>query len=354
MKKNIFDGMLFLQIVEEENPEDENYKYPELHLNIWEIEKKSFLDVGLMLSTSEPAKFILLALPWIIKDSNIVDLECCLSNNEALKAVFNESLELTDRVENGGYKVINNFKESADFNIVKFDSSIQCVTEFNTDASIIAIDIEKLKKFSRKINDAAMKMYIRFRLDNLPISFYKVGIEQCDNVFHSSWQNIEIIDFRVNVRRNVPLDLLKKIKAKDFFKERELQFSPEGAEIKFLKFSKVHLFLMKSQSEEIVFEDKWFRSCRSLEDEGFWAKYSNSKDVVVKQSLGYQWSRVAAREGETSFDEYVILARFKKWQFASKRYAFIMLIAGIVGSVIGNLIFIYIPIIIMCLRSLGE
>ena len=114
---------------------------------------------------------------------------------------------------------------------------------------------------------------------------------------------------------------------------------------KFVQFSKVHLFLMKSRDQDIVFEDNLFKACRSLEDENFWANYSlpvsadnreKKKSLIhVKQSLGYQWTKitlVAADGTETPVKEYGILARYKNVRFGIFKFVIIALIVGALGN----------------------
>ena len=166
-------------------------------------------------------------------------------------------------------------------------------------------------------------MYVRFRVKNVPEHFYRVTITPRDTIFLSSWQRTEIIDFRMNVRRGVPSGFEQLVNAT------------------FIDFKKVHLFLMKSSDQDIVFEDKLFRSCRSLEDEHFWANYSidvNSKEEEkelsrkrVKNSLGYQWTKTIVNGLPIS--EFGTLARFKNVRFGLVKF---VIAAGLVGA-LGNI-----------------
>lgn len=142
----------------------------------------------------------------------------------------------------------------------------------------------------------------------------------------SSWQRTEIIDFRLNVRRGVPLGLEHSIG-------------------RFVQFAKVHLFLMKSRNQDIVFEDTLFKACRSLEDEKFWADYSlpkvadsraRKKNLAhVKKSLGYQWTKVSVATAGgtiTPVKEYGILARYKDVRFGILKFVLIALVVGALGN----------------------
>jgi hypothetical protein len=188
-------------------------------------------------------------------------------------------------------------------------------------AHVLSLDIAQLRTKSNGLSSSSPKLYVRFRIRSVPKSFYCVGIAQRDRWWVSSSQRTEIIDFRLNVRRGVPADLERSI-------------GP------FVDFSKVHLFLMKSREQDIVFEDTLFKSCRSLEDEEFWAGYSSDGTEAdkrnsllnVKQSLGYQWSKKGGPDNKAPVKEFGILARFKKVEFGIGKFLVWVLILGALGN----------------------
>lgn len=309
---------------------------PELHLNIWEKKRwvffeSAFLDIGLMLDASDTAQTFEFVLPWTVKDEDLEDLSLRLQDRGATPAIFNESW--VSSASNGSAGLITDPVTRDVFSVVETHSDLK-VHEHNrgTKQSQIAIrlDVPALKTKSESAAPSARRMYVRFRVKNVPRSFYRVRINPRDRIFLSSWQRTEIIDFRMNVRRGVPLEFEQVMKGR------------------FVEFSKVHLFLMKSRDQDIVFEDKLFRSCRSLEDELFWASYSlpvRPNDWYmfwsrqrVKNSLGYQWTKVITKDlttgANTLVKEFGTLARFKKVRFGIIQF---IIVAGLVGAV-GNAI----------------
>lgn len=330
----LFYGLLCLASNTRDNNGDNtsagaSERHPELHLNIWEREV-SFLDIGLKVPITQPEETLYLLFPWGITEDDVEDLsDRIIREKGAVNAVFNESWDLTIGHDDGAY-VSDPASGEALFTIISLQNSFS-QSSWDSKGGVIhgiAINVPSLRGKSISRSPTAKEMYVRFRVKNIPKTFYRVGIEQKDQFFLSSWQRTEIIDFRVNVRRGIPVGLEKLLNAH------------------FLSFKKVHLFLMKPREEEIAFQDSLFKSCRSLEDENFWAAYSldsaasaaelqmNLKNI--KNSLGYQWTKLAPlSEGGEAFRpirEYSTLARFKTLRFGMASFIFSVLIFGAAGN----------------------
>ena len=305
---------------------EKEYVRPELHLNIWENGESVHLDVGLMLDLNDPSSTLELFFPWPLigkegdSPEDIEDLAKRIAAQDAIPAVFNESWSVTIPAKNSGYLITEPITNSLLFTIVDVGGAVSARKHQDT-AHTLSINVGNLKAKAVSLSPEAPKLYIRFRVKSVPKSFYCVGIDQEDSGWVSSWQRTEIIDFRLNVRRGVPANLERSI-------------GP------FVEFSKVHLFLMKSRDQDIVFEDTLFKSCRSLEDEEFWADYASNgteadkKDSLsnVKQSIGYQWSKRVNREDGTFVKEFGILARFKKVEFGIGKFLIWALVLGALGN----------------------
>lgn len=307
-------------------PVEGDHVRPELHLNLWEKGESVHLDIGLMLDLKDPTKTVKLFFPWPLVGpagdypTDVEDLANRIAGSDAIPAVFNESWSVTTTPKNSGFVVLNPTDKTPLFTIVETTSALT-VEKHNDKAHVLSIDVENLKQKSFTLEQQAPRLYIRFRVKSVPKNFYCVGIDQKDRQWLSSWQRTEIIDFRLNVRRGVPTDL-------------------EHSTGSFVEFSKVHLFLMKSRDQDIVFEDTLFKSCRSLEDEEFWAEYaSNGSDADkvnslsnVKQSIGYQWSKKSSRDDGNFIKEFGILARFKKVEFGIGKFLIWALVLGALGN----------------------
>lgn len=309
--------------------------FPEIHFNIWEegASTAPFLDIGIMLAVNDPAEQIEIFLPWVLEEGKIEDLSPRILASDGVSAIFNEAWASTAISSNPGGFVTQTDKSI--FTIVPYNSPKISNRKYQNEfLHSIVFNVGEL----RTTSDAAAatapsppsKMYVRIRVKNVPPRFYQVGIDQGDAFGGGTLNRTEIIDFRLNVRRGVPQGIESILNGR------------------FMSFSKVQLFIMKSRDQDIVFEDKLFRACRSLEDEKFWAKYilppSPSEDVMeesskqVRKSLGYQWKKTP-ENGQKAISEFGMLARFKSFKIMKGKmivYIAIALIIGAISGVLGN------------------
>lgn len=317
-------------------------EYPDLHVNIWEGpsgkdvhgSKFPFLDIGLMIpkDTYSMVDSVSFIFPEKVTRDNIEDLSTVLKENEAINAIFNEIGNVTDT--NSGFLVHNEIDKDKTFCILKIKDALEVESkkeENHKERTVIKLKISSLQEILDKhiccieeYKDLS-RMYIRFRIKSISPNIYKLEFIPKDKVLQSSWKTEQIIDFRFNVKRGLPLDIIGT-----------------KNNINMMKFNKIHLFLMKPVQDEIKFEDKNFKSCRSLENETFWDNYIKIKDNTkenkdyIRRCLGYQWS--AKKRDEVDIEEFSVLARFQITKFTIKRYLFIMLIAGMTGSFLANIV----------------
>lgn len=303
---------------------------PEIHLNIWERQENkeskspdSFLDIGLMLDLDDPTATIELVFPERVRLESIEDLSKLVSQPKAIPAIFNESWAVSSGSTQGADTIVYDPAGSdIDFAIVGTGDALSEATHGNRSALSISVPklISRARNLSHILGRSVRRVYIRFRILNFRRDFYCVGNgERTDGWWQPSWQRTEDIDFRLNVRRGAPPGL-----------ERDIG--------RFLEFSKVHLFLMRSRSMDIIFQDALFKSSRSLEDEDFWANYSLTPPMSlegnlkrVKGSLGYQWKKTN-RDGPIK--EFGTLARFKIVEFGVGKFVVVALLVGALGNAV--------------------
>ena len=282
-----------------------------------------------MLDVNDSAQTFEFVLPWTISNSDIEDLSLRLQEKGAIPAIFNEGWICSN--SNGRAGHVTDPRTNEIFTFVELGTDLQVKTHnqhTNQAQQAISLHVPNVRVKSRSSSASAKRMYVRFRVKNVPKHFYRVSINPRDRLFLSSWQRTEIIDFRMNVRRGVPLGFEQRVNAA------------------FVDFKKVHLFLMKSRAQDIVFEDKLFKSCRSLEDEHFWANYSLAAGPNdwhkfwsrrrVKNSLGYQWTRAIEKDpitgNEMPVAEFGTLARFKNIRFGLVKFVVVAALVGALGN----------------------
>lgn len=308
---------------------------PELHINIWERDTstlfarskiQAFLDIGLMLDIQDQSTSIEVLVPWLTKAENIIDLSGYITKLDAIYAIFNESWTVTNG--HGGWIVEDPSGGHEPFAIVAARSGADIKhSKYGTsdgDRFGVTIDVQRLIQQAKQAaastpRKAVEKLYVRFRLMDVDRGAYCVGEKDKTKWWVPSWQRTDVIDFRVNVRRGAPINIENDVGGW------------------FMDFAKIQLFMMRDRNQDIVYEDKLFKACRSLEDEEFWASYSAvsadvSADAVksnVKRSMGYQW-KDGGRDKRVR--EFGIAARFKIVEFGIGKYLLAALLIGALGS----------------------
>ncbi|MGH8625441.1 MAG: hypothetical protein ACREYC_09255, partial [Gammaproteobacteria bacterium] len=249
---------------------------------------------------------------------SIVDLTERINSADSIAAIFNESWAVTQNPRDSSIKVTDPRLGIDLFELVSPRAHWK-VDERQALSHRLNISIRNLTRRA----SGSERIYFRFRVNKVPKDFYAVGHSQGDRGLVSSWTRTEFIDFRLNVRRGAPPNLERNVG-------------------EFVSFSKVHLFLMRQRSHELVFQDNAFRSCRSLEDESFWAKYSHMGDNAdsdeiattlrhVKDSLGYQWTKRIGADS-SPVHEFGILARFKRIHVSAMTFIVIAVTIGAGGN----------------------
>ncbi len=304
---------------------------PEIHLNIWEREpdKKSpkaegsSLDIGLMIDVHDQTQSIELIFPTKILLADIEDLSVAVSAPSAVPIIFNESWAVNSFGTHSTDSVVHDPRNSSmAFAIVSTSGSLKEDAHLGHDALSINVPalIAKGQAVAASLGQTIGRVYVRFRVLNISRQFYCVGTaNHNESWWMPLWQRTEDIDFRLNVRRGAPVGLENKIG-------------------RFVEFSKVHLFLMRSRDKDIVFQDKLFNASRSLEDETFWAQYSliglqntslETSRKRVQNSLGYHWK---SKAGTVPITEFATLARFKIVEFGIGKFLLVALLLGATGN----------------------
>lgn len=307
----------------------------ELHVNLWETGRdrtSPFMDVGVMIGQRDEYCAVVVDFPWKVELKDVSDLGARLNGEKSVAAIFNEVVHY-DGFAEGNFANISFRKDGKDekpFSLIRLNSQLFKVDSiFLSDESqctrltITLPSRPALVKDEDKRNSA----YIRFRIRNIPPTVYSMNFLQKDRALISSNTETRIIDFRINVLRGVPEELLSG-----------------NGKLKFPKFKRIHCFLTTIRDEVCVSDTDDYKGYRSLMDEEVWNEYIRldssvgvSDENSVRNYLGYQWT--ASREGETVKD-LIVLGRFSKVRsdYASiARFISLVVIFGLSGSAVWDI-----------------
>ncbi|HDR9095100.1 hypothetical protein QZM46_29970 [Burkholderia vietnamiensis] len=301
----------------------------QLHVNLWDIADKAYLDIGLMVSEPESISEIWIDVPWRVEPRQVVDLGPGLDGDKILTAIFNEVASYSG-VSGQHYAVVtlgSHPNQDIPFLLVRLDQSRIAFSQIaiDTHSEVTRLQIRwPALKFSDPTHEG-LRRYIRIRLTHVHMDAFFSTFRAKDRNLLSSSPITRLLDFRVNVRRGVPDQVL--------LGEPALEFP---------SLKKVHVFAIVPRETELPFQGEGYKGCRSLEDEEIWNGYINlphrshaMHGESVKDYLGYQWT--ASSKNDVPAKDLVALGRFvhvtsSRWTNA--RFLVVVMLLGTLGSAI--------------------
>ncbi|WP_410480269.1 hypothetical protein [Pseudomonas sp. DCA-1] len=307
----------------------------ELHVNLWETGRdrlSPFMDIGLMIGKRDAYSAVVVDFPWKVELKDVSDLGSRLNGEKSVAAIFNEVVHY-DGFGEGNYANISFRRDGVDekpFSLVRLNTQLFTVEPiFLSDENVCTRLTIRLpsRPAGTLTEDRRESAYIRFRVRNIPPTVYTMDFIQKDRALISSNTETRIIDFRINVRRGVPEELLSG-----------------NDKLRFPKFQRIHCFLTTIRDEVCVSDTKDYKGYRSLMDEEVWNEYIRldssvgiSEETSVKNYLGYQWT--ASKEGE-SVKDLIVLGRFSKVRsdyLSIARFVTLVVIFGASGSALWDI-----------------
>jgi hypothetical protein len=306
----------------------------ELHVNLWETGRdriSPFMDVGVMIGQRNDYCAVVVDLPWSVELKDVSDLGARLNGEKSVAAIFNEVVHY-DGFAEGNFANISFRKDGKDekpFSLVRLNTQLFKVEPiFLSDENLctrLTITLPSRPTFV-KPEDVRISSYIRFRIRNIPPTVYSMDFIQKDRTLISSNTETRIIDFRINVLRGVPEELLSG-----------------NEKLVFPKFQRIHCFLTTIRDEVCVSDTKDYKGYRSLMDEEVWNEYirlDNSVGISAENSvrnyLGYQWTS----SKEEGVKDLIVLGRFSKVRsdyVSIARFIALVLIFGVAGSAVWDI-----------------
>lgn len=304
----------------------------ELHVNLWGVGDKSYLDIGLMVGNPDDIKCIWIDLPWHARRSHLVDLGPGLDGDKLLTAIFNE-VATYEGVSGDHYAVVTlashsgKSKEADPFLVVRLDprkiEHSHLAIDGHSDVTRFCIEWPALNY--SKDEHSRYRRYIRLRITSVPKDVFFSTFRPKDRTLLSSSVVTRLLDFRVNVRRGVPDQVLLGEPALDF-----------------PRLKKIHVFAIVPRETELPFHSEGYKGCRSLEDEEIWNSYINlphrsngHNGETVRNYLGYQWT--ASDKPNSPVKDLVALGRFvhvTSTRSTNARFVVVVTLLGTLGSAI--------------------
>lgn len=282
------------------------------HLNLLSIKKTkiNYLDVGLLIDGLDNIESIKLFVPVHKDNLHVEDLigKIAKKNDKLLNAIFNEDFAIT---YGGRAKktLINtaNANGRGDFYLYEL-SSEQIILREIEGGTIVEINLENVS--IEKIKD----YYFRFRLKITgQVEFIKDHIDDL-GVFDSAFNNVEIIDFRLNDIRSLDNNIKENF-------ENGKKFN----------LKKIHYLILREAQDEVIYFGEM--KSRILESE-LWGPYFSGSINCKQDIIAYHIKKLG-----NNIESFTNLIRFKYKKTKPKKLVtyFIYIVAvGVVTNFISN------------------
>lgn len=293
----------------------------ELHINLWKLNKKNgdkrsplknFLDIGIKILEPGNVANIYIFTPFKVRRKEIEDLGHYFENNNKLvAAIFNEEFNSTASTQSKTLQ-IKDGEDNIQFYIYMIDIKNDVgLPPKKYGGTIISIKVR---------SDAEIKpLYYRIRINSNKLEELYTSYKPESLWLESHATNTELVDFRVNEKRNLDKSLLEEMhnsgvvnfKSVDYFVMREFKYD-----------------YVSSQTEMI-------RSRRLEED--LWDSYVGS-DCECDKIIAYHWEWPVAPEvavpGFNAFVKYRFLTSDIKTRI---RFCLFLLLIGFIGGLMATL-----------------
>lgn len=294
----------------------------DLHINLWDIglnkDNKPFIDIGLNILNFKEIDKLCIQIPFILNKDDIKDLTDILKEKTIANLIFNDdcifqsdnnnicSIKLSEDIENP--KVLYQLSKE-----VKGSYKFERIDE--SQVSIMNFDLTVIRKDSayEKFNN----LYMRFRIQS-----DKIKEELFCNVKRKNWflesgfNKTQIIDIKINKKRNMPDNSLLTMRRKKF---------------ELLELTKIHFLVIEPVNHEIEILGNDFIECRKLENE--WKEYLNLKpDFKIGDLLAYHWKVKKSDKILKEYSKMVKVTSATTTWFIIVVYIIVVIIIGVLTN----------------------
>lgn len=288
----------------------------DLDVNIWRIKTPKtcvFMDFGLKIEKSSDIKRAYIYFPFVFDKDAIFDLGKTFENAHTLQGIFNENYVTSTNSSNPkNILVKDDVTNNILFSIYKFNVNDDFKVENSYGGTIISFKVKDAKETKTR--------YYRFRISIKEYSPFIEHHRPKNTFFESAFIETELLDFRINEKRNQDPSLIEKITEKRRF-----------------KIDNINLFVMTSIKDDIISDGINLIYKRQLEMDHFWKEYL---EIDYDKMSVYKCNNVKKNE-QGSIDDFSCFAKInyrKSNVFTIIKYLLMLLLTTVIFSVCANII----------------
>lgn len=299
----------------------------EVHINIWRSNDRranghfDLFDIGLRFKEVRALQSLSMSLPVEVGADQVSDLFSIMHDASTISAIFNETLTPGTIRENGNCFPVNHVeKKGTQFYVWRCQASSLQFSSIGSNSdrgTIITISDGFFKQVQSFVGDHYLRLRIKVPVGN-PDGFVTSN-DPKDSAFLSTFSTNEIVEFRLNERRNFPPEIRSKLEAKD---------------CGLIDISAVHYFLIRDMGVEMTQSHAGFRKMRRLEPD-MWKRYlKDTQGFNPDKMIIYHWASLGTQP-TGSVESFNALATFRAYYTGSLWiYGLVIVALGAIGSAI--------------------
>ena len=219
----------------------------QLDIKVWRLksiwQRNIYLDFGIKILNPHKVKRVFVYFPFGVNKANIMDLGKELENTSLLNGIFNENYTIQTHTKN---IIVKDDMGNAFFSIYELDIEKDITLERSFSGTVMSFEVK----------ESPNPKYYRFRIkaENYGTLFEKYKPK--NSFFDSAFIETEMIDFRINEKRNQHAGLMEMIEENQKFIIKDINF-----------------FVMSPIQDEIESDGVNLVYKRQLEMGNFWRRY---------------------------------------------------------------------------------
>ncbi|OAI30875.1 hypothetical protein A1351_00655 [Methylosinus sp. R-45379] len=299
----------------------------EVHVNIWRNNQRKkrkhfdLLDIGFRFEELRALRSLSISFPFVIKPEHVSDLFEVMHDTSTLSAIFNDTLTPGSMLDRGNcFAASHTESKGVQFFVWRCpDKELQFSTigEGRDRSTVITISDQFFEQVRPRVGDH----YFRLRIE-VPIDMengFVSSNDPKDSAFLSTISTSEIVEFRLNERRNFSNAIRNRLQAKN---------------CGLIDISAVHYFLIRDMGVEMTRSHTAFRKMRRLEPR-LWERYlTDCSGFNPDKMIIYHWASFAP-SATAAVESFSALATFRADYTGSLlAYGAVIVALGAMGSAV--------------------
>jgi hypothetical protein len=297
----------------------------EVHVNIWRNSQRNkrdhfdLFDIGFRFRELRALRSLSISLPFVIDQKYVSDLFEVMDDPRTLSAIFNDTLTPKSKQEGGNcFEAAHPERSGVQFYVWRCPADMRqfgTIGECSDRGTVITISDQFFERLRAHVGDHYFRLLIKLPI-GAEVNGFVSSNDPKDSAFLSTISTSEIVEFRLNEKRNFSTAIRDRLQADH---------------CGLIDISAVHYFLIRDMGVEMTQAHTSFRKMRRLEP-NMWGHYlQGCSGFDPDRMIIYHWASPAS--GTAAVESFTALATFRAYYTGSLwAYGLVIVALGAMGS----------------------